>query len=422
MAALAAAVEPASTAPAPTVTNVAPQGAAGLLHPSAADSHRAPGGIDASGTEAPTGDLGAASVVRWPGLAPLIGRLGRPVPLIGGLGGSVPLVAEDVPGWLPFGRVTALGPPHPFWYGEATAVGLKRDAEPDGGPIATLNTPLGTVLESAEAFPDFRAGGIARVGRMFTPMCGIEFGYLGTGRWQGDAAVRDQTDNALDGLGNLFSPFGGFGETPVEDFDYNELVSIHGESRIQSFELSLRQRLIMPIEPLQVSVLYGIRYLDLGERFTYYSQSQVPLPTGATQFADVRTQNDLFGGQLAALLEWHSDPRWWVDLRLAIALLNNRASQTTIHVETGDHPGVNVLRRANERGTVAAEISLGFVYYVRSHLSTRFGYHFLWLDRVALAAENLGTDPGVLRSGPAQLNAKGTIMYHGPFLGVALEW
>ncbi|MBN2217825.1 MAG: BBP7 family outer membrane beta-barrel protein [Pirellulales bacterium] len=326
------------------------------------------------------------------------------------------------PGWFPIGRITCKSPPHAFWYGEVTAVGLKRNAEPAGGPIATLDTPDNVVLRAADAWPDFRAGGMVRLGRMFTPTWGIEYGYLGAGTWEGDAAVRDQTPNTPGGLGNLFSPFGGFGAAPVDDFDYNELVSIHGSTRLSSFELSLRNRLCMPPEPLQVSVFYGIRYIDLTERFDYYSQTQVPLPVGATQWVDVHAENDLFGVQIGTLMEWHIEPTWWFDARLSAGLYNNRASQTTHHIETGDQPGETLRANQRDRGSVGAEVSLALVYCVSPRLSTRVGYHFLWLDRVALAAENFEANPDLLRDGPAQLDAEGTIMFHGPFLGVALAW
>ena len=326
------------------------------------------------------------------------------------------------PEWSPIGRVTCHCPPHPFWYGEASAIGLIRDTRPSGGAIATLDSPDNVVLKAEDAWPDFRGGAMVRLGRMFTPTWGIEYGYLGVGTWSGDAAVRDQTPNAPGGLGNLFSPFGGFSATPVEGFDYNEIVSSLGRSRMDSFELSLRHRLRMPSDPLQVSVFYGIRYIDVSEQFGYFSQSQIPLGVGSTQSIDVRTRNDLFGGQIGTLLEWHIEPQWWLDTRLCAGLYNNRASQSTAYSETGGSTSENSLRNSGDRGTVGAEVSLALVYHISQCLSTQFGYHFLWLDRVALAAENFETDPGILREGPAQLNTKGTIMYHGPFLGLTLAW
>jgi hypothetical protein len=326
----------------------------------------------------------------------------------------------------PLGRVTAGGPPHPYSYGEVGVVGLIRDSQPSGGPIATLGTGGNVVLSAKEAWPDFGGGGTARLGRMFGPRLGIEFSYLGTGTWKGDAAVADLTANPVPpgGHGNLFSPYGNFGAAPVQDFDYNNLVSIQGRTWLESYELSLRQRLNMPLEPLQVSVFYGLRYIELGERFGYYSQSQVPVPpgAGATQWVDVRTKNDMFGAQLGTLMELHVDQGWWIDARLAAALLNNRAGQRTHHVETGDNPGENWLDNDRSHGTVAAEASVSLVYYLRQNVSAQFGYYFVWMDRVALAAENLETNPTLLREGPGQLDATGTIMFHGPFMGLSVAW
>lgn len=324
--------------------------------------------------------------------------------------------------WSPIGRITCNCPPHKYWYGEVGIAGLIRDAEPSGGPLATLGPGGDVVLAASQALPDFRAAGTVRIGRMFTPVSAIEYAYMGSDTWQADAAVRDDSPNALGGLGNLFSPFGDFGAAPVEDFDYNELVSIRGRSQVESFELNLRHRLCMAPEPMQVSIYAGVRYIEVGEDFWYYSQSQVPLGVGATQWVDVRTGNDMIGGQIGTLLEWHIEPRWWFDTRLAAGFYHNRAFQTTHHIETGDDPGENFLERRAERGTIGAEVALSLVYYFTPRFSTRLGYQFLWLDRVALAAENFETDPLLLREGPAQLDVESTIMYHGPFLGVALAW
>ncbi|HLA83506.1 MAG TPA: BBP7 family outer membrane beta-barrel protein [Thermoguttaceae bacterium] len=324
--------------------------------------------------------------------------------------------------WFPIDRVTCQCPPHEYWYGEVSAIGWRRDTDPSGVHLATLDAGGDVVLSSQQAWPDFRAGAVVRLGRMFTPTTAIEYGYLGSGTWSGNAAVADQSPNMPGGLGNLFSPFGDFGAAPVDDFDYNELVSIQGSTQFESFELNLRHRLCMPAEPLQVSIFYGIRYLDVGERFGYYSQTQVPLGVGATQLVDVRAKNDLFGAQIGMLLEWHIEPRWWFDARLSAGLYNNRAGQNTHHVETGDAPGENWLESRGDRGSVGAEVALSLVYYFTPRVSTRVGYHFLWMDHVALAAENFETDPTLLREGPAQLNADGTIMFHGPFLGLALGW
>ncbi len=331
-------------------------------------------------------------------------------------------LAPGRPDWFALGRITCRTPPHPFWYGEAAVLGLHRNARGSNRPIATLGGPGNPVLSVDEAYPDFRAGGLARLGRMFTPKWGIEYTYLGTAAWNGDAAVRDAAPNAEGGLGNLFSPFGQFGVDPVAGFDFNDFVSIRGRSQIDSHELSLRQRLCMPPEPLQISVFYGIRYLNLDERFGYHSESEVPLPAGASQSVDVRAKNDLLGVQLGTLLELHVDPRWWVDVRMSAGLYRNRAAQTTVYQQTGALPAGNLLESSNEHGTVGAEVSLACAYAVHQHLTIRVGYHFLWLDRVALAAENFETNPVLLQNGPGQLDVSGTIIFHGPFLGAAMAW
>jgi len=193
-------------------------------------------------------------------------------------------------------------------------------------------------------------------------------------------------------------------------------------TRFDSHEVSLRQRLCMPPGSLQVSVFYGLRHIKLDEQFGYDSESQVPLPGGASQSVDVRVANELFGVQLGTLLELQVEPRWWIDVRMAAGLYRNQVGQTTVYEQTGGLPSDNLLNSSNERGSISAEVSVAAAYAVLQNLTIRVGYHFLWFDRVALAAENLETNPVLLQNGPGQLDVAGTIMFHGPMLGATMTW
>lgn len=107
---------------------------------------------------------------------------------------------------------------------------------------------------------------------------------------------------------------------------------------------------------------------------------------------------------------------------MAAGLYCNRAGQTTVYEQTGGLPADNLLGSSNEHGSIAAEVSVAAAYAVLQNLTIRVGYHFLWFDRVALAAENLETNTVLLQNGPGQLDVAGTIMFHGPFLGAAVAW
>jgi len=336
---------------------------------------------------------------------------------------SLGFVGGEVnPPWAPVSRITCHSPPQPFWYFETSVIGLQRDVAHASRLMATLGNEWNIMLDAEEAYPGFRAAGSIRIGRMLTPEWGLEYGYLGSDTWDGNRGVADQTPNIEGGQGNLFSPFGEFGKSPILGADYNRLVTIEGESWFDSFELNFRQRLRMPPEPLQLSLLYGLRYLTLDERFLYNSQSGVPLPGGASQQVDVRTENEAFGVQLGTIMEWHVEPRWWIDVRLVAGLCSNHASQTTFYRETGPGSTQRTLLGKNQHGTVVTEASIGVVYYVTSHLATRFGYQMLWMDQIALATQNFEENLSVLRFGPGQIDDDAWVLYHGPFLGIELEW
>jgi len=41
---------------------------------------------------------------------------------------------------------------------------------------------------------------------------------------------------------------------------------------------------------------------------------------------------------------------------------------------------------------------------------------------VAVAANNFEPDAGILQFGPAQINHRGQVVYHGPYAGLEFRW
>jgi hypothetical protein len=62
------------------------------------------------------------------------------------------------------------------------------------------------------------------------------------------------------------------------------------------------------------------------------------------------------------------------------------------------------------------------VYQLTSHLAVRAGYQMLWVDGLAVAVEQFNPNLAELTLGPARLNDNGTLVYHGPHLGMVLTW
>jgi len=41
---------------------------------------------------------------------------------------------------------------------------------------------------------------------------------------------------------------------------------------------------------------------------------------------------------------------------------------------------------------------------------------------MAIAARNMNEDAAILAAGPAQLDLRGTVVYHGPHAGLEITW
>lgn len=322
------------------------------------------------------------------------------------------------------GPMTYGVPKSPFWYADVDAVALYRNAT-EHRPMATLGEEGDVVLDTSDLSLEFQPGFQAVIGCMLRPQLGIEFSSLVVSHWDDEVFTLDDTSNGEGGLGNLFSPLTNFGDPAVEGVDYNEQSRIHLHSAMGEWEVNLRQRLAMPCDtPMQVSLFYGLRYMDIRERFDYLTVSRVPGPMRSRNSIGVGTDNDLFGAQIGGIAQFHVDPRWWIDVRLMGAICGNSAEQNTLYVNR-DADGATTRYdhgRSKTTSALVGEVGLDFRYQLTQRLWVRFGYQAIWVDGLALAEDNFADDLTALRSGPAALDHDGTLVYHGPHLGLGVRW
>jgi hypothetical protein len=243
------------------------------------------------------------------------------------------------------------------------------------------------------------------------------------------AAVRGNTPNAHGGLGNLFSPFGGFGNTPILGVDFNNFAQIQYTSSLYGAELYLRRK--VPVSPpgkLSTSILFGVRYTGLPETFDYNTTSDITktgavLTNGAVNAIHVATTNEMVGPEIGALFEFYVDNRWWVNFDIRAAIMNNHSHQTTTYTNV-DNGTTTVYSgtQAGDHTAFAEEISLNALYRWSLHFTTQIGYRALWMQDLALAPDNLDANFDILTLGPAQLNHTSSTVYHGPYAGVTVAW
>lgn len=304
------------------------------------------------------------------------------------------------------------------WYVVADGIALKRDPS-DERPIATRDNATDVVLSTSDLRNEFEGGLRVLVGRKLSERWAIEGSYFGLTTWRAQAAVRDATLNADGTLGNLFSPFSEFGDPAVVGLDYNALASIANVSSLDNFELNVRQRVDLPASELGAHMLYGVRFMNLRERFEYRTESASPAVGGTTNAIDVETDNDVVGFQLGSILEWRIEERGWITVEMKGVIAHNNADQVTL----GSLGGAAVAgSRGESRTTFVGDLAVSAVYQFTPRLLGRIGYQSMWVDGIALASENLEADPNLITLGPPQLVHDGSVVYHGPFAGLIWTW
>lgn len=278
----------------------------------------------------------------------------------------------------------------PRWYAGADVMVLRRDMDKEV-TFATFSGTSDIALGTSSFKDDYDTGLRVFAGYALNDWYRIEGLYYGSYAFTGDMAIRD-TGNAFD------YPFGGTGN----------YARIQFKSNLNNAELNLRSRLSVYPDPLQVSLLFGGRYINLAERFSYNSD-------GTIQNIGVRTHNDLFGLQIGMMAQWQCHPRSWLDYEVKAAVYSDRASQSTT-IESG------TMTAAEDVTAFSLDMSLIFNYQLTRAISLRFGYNAIWIGGVALAAQNVQSDVDLLTHGPAKLNHSGLVVYHGPSFGVVIAW
>jgi len=293
-------------------------------------------------------------------------------------------------------------------------------------PVATLDNSTNTVLKTNDLNFVSQPGLRMLLGARLTDFYALETTFLGLFKWDESKTITNASNNPFGTAGNLFSPLTHFGNPPQAGLDYNYQMSIHTASDFNSGELNLRQRLLTPPSVMQVSALYGLRYLNVHERFEYRSRSHVPVLGGGTADAvNVETNNNMFGVQIGGTLEYYLLPRSWVSLEGKGILLRNGATQDTQYTSgplagptatTVDSSG------AQSRVSLAADVSATVLWKFTPALVGRFGYQGVFVDGLALGADNFLRNAAFITSGPTDVYRNSRLAYHGPFAGLIYTW
>jgi hypothetical protein len=212
------------------------------------------------------------------------------------------------------------------------------------------------------------------VGIAFSERSAFEMTYLGL---QNNVASANGTGPAdLFLAGNLASTATAFSNASA--------VSAFDATMLQGLEFNYVATTVFE----RLSLIGGFRYLDVKDSLGLNSNSSTINggPGNGLGFFSMNTLNQLYGGQAGALFRQNFD-LLSVELSGKAGAYDNYATQTQVLNNNG-----TVLRNGSGNQNTAAfigDLNLSGVYHFTNFIALRFGYNVMFVNRLALAADQL---------------------------------
>lgn len=277
-----------------------------------------------------------------------------------------------------------------------------------------------------------RAGLSVQANIQTGPGSNLEVVYFGLNRWSESASVNSTPNAAPD----LYSFISAFGTVPVNGFDDSDRSLVHTltyRSELHNGEINFRRRWAEPQGFFQGSFLAGIRYFDLDEsaRFTATGQNNNAAANNGARFFDynVATRNSLVGFQIGSDLWYNLVPGIKLGVEGKTGIYNNRSHQdTNIFANSLPAFGIPPIVEGvlSNRTANITQLSAQGVYRLNYSWAFRGSYQFMYIDNVALAAENFNAAPPAVFLPNAvrnvSINNTADIVYQGFTLGGEYTW
>jgi hypothetical protein len=297
--------------------------------------------------------------------------------------------------------------PCSYFVVEALIVG--RDNQSGDQPLVLdLNTDE-ELLDSGDLDFDWAGGVRAYYGHRVCGCLSLELGYLGV--FDNSAADGVALEDSLmlpDDLGLQVNNFFGADE-----------VNVRYASDLHSFEANAVCCCCgcnCACVPRSIEWLTGFRYLSFDETFGISSFDDAE---GTTLYS-VETDNHLYGGQVGSRYR-ACHGRWSWEATGKAGLFANHMEQSQDPII--DFPAFEF--RDGQRGSdtdlaFVGDLNLTTIYQLNQVWAARLGYNLIWLEGVALAADQLDftNTPG---SG-SDLRDGGGVFLHGVSTGVEARW
>lgn len=286
----------------------------------------------------------------------------------------------------------------PCWTVRSDAIFLRRSDPGSRVLAANQAAPGGTVVLNANQFD-------------FTTDSGWDI-YLARAHVLGDWGVEAnflKLDGWQDRLPAMLRPGPGNGvwvrlATPFGDDTASDIAGAYS-SQLYSFEINGRNEITD-----RLTFLAGFRYVDLQEEL---GLTQDVLAVHRIDYA-FNARNHLAGFQMgldSQLLTWR---RVSVEGILKAGIYGNSADNDAAITVAGAPAGYSSASKCG--AAFVGELDFAALYAITDHLAVRGGYQMLWIDGVALASRQLEVSDPLSHTGA--VDARGTVFYHGAFVGL----
>jgi hypothetical protein len=320
------------------------------------------------------------------------------------------------------GPFPAPEPTTPRWYFRGEAVWLMRNNPNDRNLTSynnmsnshdTLNNRF--LLNTDDVDFNLVAGMRLTLGHYLTDRTAIEGTFYGTNNW--DVGNGTPAFPSANGAGPL-SPYWGTGGGPFSTSAFsnsNQQFATY-KSSFDSAELGIRQW----ITP-SMSVLLGFRFINVGDQFQLTATNNAD-NADAGQVGAYRTwtTNNLIGLQFGTEYTHELFFHWlYFSVEGKGGAFVNFADQKNLLFNSGTTYDQRSARETQYSSTL--DLSFAVSALLGSHLTLRGGYTFLFLDGIALATDQLDTNPTLANSRDF-IADKGAMTLQGPFVGGEIAW
>ena len=324
------------------------------------------------------------------------------------------------------------------WWFSFAALVMSRD-----NPNAfwtTFDTNLNTnqLMNTRDASPDWRWGGEITLGRWFgcdpCNRCGIAVSYFALDPISGFTSLRSPTNDLSTPI-NLNTQAGQFqigARNAADYFDAAREHRISREDEIHNVEINFLNAHGGSGYGATVTWLAGVRFLRFDEGLVFGSVAgdAATVNAGGSEFGnnggvdeaylDIRTENNLVGFQIGAMLEWQTASRLGFFVTPKIGIYDNEI-QARSRLYSGDGVTAFDIQSTESHFSFMAQLDVGLTWDWNDRVRLFGGYRAIAATGIALADNQI---PAFIAAADefADIDTNGNLILHGAFFGVEITF